>query len=157
MTLFYLNLCIALLAGALLKNFSFPILLAGFGAGYLALWFLRPLTSRSQYFKKFPKVILFIAYVLWSLLVSGLRVAGAVLSPQPKMHPGIIAVPIDLQTDAAIFVMANAITLTPGTLSLTISEDKKTLYIHGMFIEDPEAFRKDIRVSFEHKVSEFLK
>lgn len=157
MTLFFLNLCLAFVAGALLGSFSFPVLLAGFAAGYAGLWLLRPLTSRSQYFKKFPKAVFFIFYVLGALLLSGLRVAITVLSPKPRMHPGVIAIPIGLKTDSAIFVMANAITLTPGTLSLTVSEDKKTLYVHGMFIEDPEAFRSEIRTSFERKVSGFLK
>ena len=55
------------------------------------------------------------------------------LSPHPKIRPGIIGVPLDAKTDGEITLLACLITLTPGTLSLDVSDDRKTLYVHSMY------------------------
>ena len=52
--------------------------------------------------------------------------------------PAIIIMPLDVKTDAGILLVANLISLTPGTLSLDVSEDRKNLKIHAMFADDPE-------------------
>ena len=54
-------------------------------------------------------------------------------------------------------MLANVITLTPGTLSLDVSEDRRTLYVHGMFVDDPEAFRREIKDGFERRIEELLR
>lgn len=158
MILFIINLSGAFLAATLLGHLSAGGFVVAFLAGFLALRILRPfLAPRSHYFKVLPKATFYILYVLWSLLVSSVRVAIVILSPRPKIDPGIVAVPLTVKSDGAIFVLANSITLTPGTLSLSISEDKKTLFVHGMFIGDVADFRKDIHESFERKIEEFMK
>lgn len=157
MILFLINLCLAFLAAALVGSVKPAVLAAGFLAGYLALWLLRPIfVRRSRYFKVLPKATLYTLYVLWELVVSSVRVAIVVLSPCPKMSPGIAAVPLRLKDDRAIFILANSITLTPGTISLLVSEDKKTLFVHGMFIGNASDFKKSIHESFEKKIMEFM-
>lgn len=157
MNLFLLNLCLACLVAALVGVFSIDVFLSGFLLGFIALWLVRPFTARSAYFRTFCKALLYLFYVAWELLLSSLRVAWVIISPRPQITPGIVAVPLKLKSDGAIFLLANSITLTPGTLSLDVSADKKTLYVHGMFIQDPEDFRKEIRAGFEHKIAEFMK
>ncbi|HXV18928.1 MAG TPA: Na+/H+ antiporter subunit E, partial [Candidatus Omnitrophota bacterium] len=110
----------------------------------------------SRYFSTVPKVCLYALYVLWELVVSSLRVAWVVVSPSKSMKPGIVAVPLRLKHDYSIFVLANSITLTPGTLSLSVSKDKRTLFVHGMFIGDLDEFRKSIQNGFEKKIMEFM-
>ena len=107
--------------------------------------------------KSFFKIFAFIFYVIWELVLSSVRVAKVVLSPGLPMRPGVIAVPVDLKSEWGIVVLANSITLTPGTLSLLVSENKKTLYVHGMFIDDPATFRREVKSMSERKISEFLK
>jgi multicomponent Na+:H+ antiporter subunit E len=68
------------------------------------------------------------------------------------MRPGVIAIPLDAQTDIEITVLANLISLTPGTLSLDVSADRQTLYIHTMYLDDPEAARRGIKRGFERRV-----
>jgi multicomponent Na+:H+ antiporter subunit E len=72
------------------------------------------------------------------------------------MRPGIVAIPLDLESDLEILVLTSLITLTPGTLSLDISEDRKTLYIHAMFIENREQIQKLVKEGFERRVREVL-
>ena len=69
----------------------------------------------------------------------------------------VIGIPIKAQTDLEITVLANLITMTPGTLSLDISPDRKTLYVHAMYIRDPEALRRDIQENFEPRVLALLR
>lgn len=135
--------------------FSAGVFASGFLAGYAALWILSRFTVYSAYFVTFPRVILYILNVVGELCLSGLRVAKVILSPRLDITPGIVAVPLRLKSDAAILILANSITLTPGTLSLQVSDDKKTLYVHGMFLKDPEAFRREITAGFERKIMEF--
>jgi multicomponent Na+:H+ antiporter subunit E len=73
------------------------------------------------------------------------------------MRPGIVAVPLDAQTDLEITLMANLITLTPGTLSLDVSEDRHTLYVHAMFVDSPESVRDSIKNGFERRLLELIR
>ncbi len=73
------------------------------------------------------------------------------------MRPGAVAIPLDAKTDTEITVLANLLTLTPGTLSLDVSEDRTTLYLHAMYIdEDVEVFRKGIK-KLENRVLQVLR
>ena len=73
------------------------------------------------------------------------------------MKPGIVAIPLDAKTDLEITFLANLITLTPGTLSLDCSEDRKTLYIHSMYIDDLEKFRAEIKNTLEKRLLEVMR
>ncbi|MEN8150722.1 MAG: Na+/H+ antiporter subunit E [Planctomycetota bacterium] len=106
---------------------------------------------------RIPRGLGLLFFFLWELVLSSIRVARDVLSPRPRFKPGIVGVPLDAETDAEITLLACLITLTPGTLSLDVSEDRKTLYVHAMRVEDPEAFRREIKAGFERRVLEFLR
>ena len=99
----------------------------------------------------------FLFFFLWELVKSNLRVAVDVVTPKHRMKPGVVAVPLDVDKDEEITLLANLISLTPGTLSLDVSDDKKVLYVHAMYVEDPEAFRKEVKEGFERRVKELLR
>ena len=80
-----------------------------------------------------------------------------VITPHLYMRPGIVAVPLDAKTDQEITLLANLITLTPGTLSLDVSHDKRTLYVHAMFVDSPESVRDSIKNGFEKRLLELLR
>jgi multicomponent Na+:H+ antiporter subunit E len=86
--------------------------------------------------------------------MANLRVTIDVLTPTHRMQPVIVAFPLDAKTDFEITLLANLITLTPGTLSLDVSEDKKVLYIHSMYVSDPDKFREQLKNGFERKLLE---
>lgn len=106
---------------------------------------------------KLIRIAAFAAYVLWELVLSNLRVAREVLRLKPRITPGVIAVPIDVRSEPEIFILANVITLTPGTITIGVSDDKKYLYVHSMFIEDPDEFRRGIKDGFERKIQEIFR
>lgn len=94
---------------------------------------------------------LFIFFPL-ELIKSNLEVAYAVLAPKRSLKPGIVAVPIDLKTDWGIAMLANSITLTPGTITLDVSLDRKKIFVHCMSLEDPQSFVEAVKDNFEAKI-----
>jgi multicomponent Na+:H+ antiporter subunit E len=99
-----------------------------------------------------PKVVSFFFFFLWELIKANLHVAYEVVAPKWTMEPGIIKIPLDVKTDLQITFLANLITLTPGTLSLDVSEDKKVLYVHSMYVRDKEKFIRSIKNGFEKRI-----
>ena len=76
------------------------------------------------------------------------------VTPTHLSQPGIIAMPLDVEGDGEILLVASLISLTPGTLSLDVSSDRKTLYVHAMFVEDPDALRQELKQGMERSVIE---
>jgi multicomponent Na+:H+ antiporter subunit E len=154
MKYFLLNIILALAWAALVGSFSPINLLAGFVFGYIALWFMQFVLSESRYFGKVWQVISFVLYFLWELLKSNLKMAYYVIAPLPKMKPGVIAIPLDITTDIQITLLANMITLTPGTLSLDVSTDRTVIYVHSVYVTNPAEFRDSIKSGFEKAILE---
>ena len=157
MNLLILNLLFAGLFTILLGSDSISVFLSGFALGYAALWLSKPLYPDTLYFKKLPKTINLAVYFLKELVVSNLRVLWDVITPKYINRPGIIGVPLDAQTDLEIFIVASLISLTPGTLSVDLSEDRKTLFVHVMFLDDVETTRTDIKNGLERRILEVMR
>lgn len=107
-------------------------------------------------FMRFVNLIRLGVYFLWQLLLSNIKIAQCVLGPERLMKPGIIAIPLSVKTDIEIFLLANAITLTPGSLSVDVSADHQFLYVHSMQIDDADAYRRDVKEGFEKMISEIF-
>jgi len=84
-------------------------------------------------------------------------VARDVVTPQHTARPGIIALPLDARSDFEISTLASVISLTPGTLSLDVSSDRATLYVHCMFVDDPDEMKRSIKNGLERKLLEVLR
>ena len=91
---------------------------------------------------------------LKELALSAYRVALQVVTPRLALKPGIFAFPLTVKRDFEITLLANLITLTPGTLSVDVSEDRKTLYVHALDCANPAALRRDIADGFERRIRE---
>lgn len=89
---------------------------------------------------------------LAELVKSSVFVARLAFARDPRMRSGIIAYPIALRTEFGTAMLANLITLTPGTCSLHVSEDRRTLYIHALDITAPEEIIAGIRTAFEDRI-----
>jgi multicomponent Na+:H+ antiporter subunit E len=152
--LFFINGFIALGFIGVQGRFTLSGLLVGFGLGYLALWLTRPLYGETRYFQRVPKTARLLAYFLVELVRSNLRVLWDVVTPGHISRPGIVGIPLSAQSDLEILLVANLISLTPGTLSIDLAEDRRTLFVHVMFLDDPEEFRKGIQNGLERLVLE---
>jgi len=124
----------------------------GFAVGFLVLFWVRPLLGPTSYFRKLPLALWFSLLFLWEVIKSNLRVAWDVVTPKTLRRPGIVAIPLDLKTDLEIAIFANLITLTPGSLTIDVSEDRRTIYVHEMFVDDPDTVRRQMKERFERWV-----
>ncbi len=134
-----------------LRNFA-----VGFVLSSIAIWLLG---SRSDvalviYLGRLWQFLRFNAFFIRELIKANLRVAWEVLTPKDHMRPAIVAIPLDAESDLQITILANFITLTPGTLSLDVSPDRKTLYVHAMYVDDVDQFRWEIKENLEKRVME---
>jgi multicomponent Na+:H+ antiporter subunit E len=136
-------------------NFSIVNLCIGFALGYLAIGLVEQ--AGSSYHKKVHQIIAFALYFLWELILANLRVAHDVLTPRLRMRPGVVAIPLDVQTPEEILLLATVITLTPGSVALDVSDDRKTLYVHVMFIQDVDQTRERIKQGLERRVLEVMR
>jgi len=133
--------------------------LIGFAFGYAILRALKirlPLAAVSP--RRIFKMTILLIYFLKELIIANVTMAYYVLSPLDRVRPAIVGVPIaPNMTDTEISLLANLITLTPGTLSVDVSPDKSTLYIHAMHVTDIESFRRSVRLGFERRVLEAMR
>jgi multicomponent Na+:H+ antiporter subunit E len=143
--MFLYNILLAILWAMMIGGINIVNLIVGFFVGYLILSSIHGRSGTSSYFSKVPQAIGFIFFFLKELIVSSVRVAYDVVTPTYHMKPGIIAIPMEAKTDIEITMLANLITLTPGTLSLDVSYDRKILYIHAMFVQDPDVMRQETK------------
>lgn len=89
---------------------------------------------------------------LYALVTSATKVAAAVLSPRITVKPAVVAVPIELRTDLGIATLANLVSLTPGTTSLHVSENRDILFVHVLDSPSADEVIKDIKGSFERLI-----
>ena len=111
--------------------------------------------KRLPYPQLILKSIAFVLYFLKELLLASWDVFLTILFPS-RLQPSVIAIPLDLTRDIQITLLGNLITLTPGTLTLEVSADKKTIFVHGIRVGDPETFRQQIKAGFEKRILEVL-
>lgn len=131
------NMLLALFWVILSGNYNIGNLVAGMLLSYLVLAYVaRDKPAFANYFGKLPKIISFILFFLWDLTKANARVAYDVLTPTHLMRPGVIAIPLDIKDEAGITMFANLITVTPGSLALDVSSDRKVLYVHLMYLDD---------------------
>lgn len=157
MSLPILNIVFAVMFTILLGGDSIGVFLSGFALGYAALWLSKPLYRDTLYFKRLPKSVNLAVYFIKELVISNLRVLWDVITPKHINRPGIIGIPLTAKTDLEIFIVASLITLTPGTLSLDLSADRKTLFVHVMFLDDVEKARAEIKNGLERRVLEVMR
>jgi multicomponent Na+:H+ antiporter subunit E len=200
MSMFLLNVLLAVTWGMATGLFTVPNLAFGFAVGYLILRFSQRVLGPSPYFAKVPLALRFALHYLWDLVLANFRVAYDVLvpgawptpaagrsrlTPRPSpgaagtggaapafpgslraplaaesyVCPGVVAIPLDARTDAEIVLLANLITLTPGSVTLDLSEDRRVLYVHAMYIDggDVEAYVRSVKNGLERRVLELLR
>lgn len=154
---FLMNLLLTFVWVALTGQFKLINFFFGFVLSFLLLWAITRNRADRQYFNRIPRIISFVFYFLYELLKANMQVAFDVITPKFYMKPGIIRIPLSAETDLEITLLANLISLTPGSLSIDVSEDKKVLYVHAMYIEDKDQYIDQIKSGFERKLLDILR
>jgi multicomponent Na+:H+ antiporter subunit E len=149
-------LVLALIWAAITGTFSGLNLLLGAAIGSVAVLLLRKNLGAPHRLRQLRNIASLSALFLYELGASAVRVAIVVLTPDldAALKPAIIAFPLTVTSDAEITLLANLITLTPGTLSVDVSEDRRLLYVHALNFGSRESLIADIAGGFEAKVRE---
>ncbi len=112
--------------------------------------------TRGSRLRQAGRATRFAGYFLRELVVANAQVVWDVVTPRSRLQPGIVALPLRCRTDAEVAMLANLVTLTPGTLTVAIARDPEVLYVHGMYAGDREAFRAQL-ATMETRMLEALR
>jgi multicomponent Na+:H+ antiporter subunit E len=134
-------------------DFSVTNLVAGAVAALIT-----SLLFAKYFFKKVVKFIqpvryfwflVYLVILIWECIKANFEVAYRVLHPAMPIKPGIVKIKLDLKSDFARTILANSITMTPGTIAVDIVGDN--LFVHWIYVssKDPEEYRQKIVGRFE--------
>jgi multicomponent Na+:H+ antiporter subunit E len=149
-----LNLLIGVIWMFLSESYSFASFLVGFVIGAALLFLLNRFIPDSYYFKHVKAIGYLIFLFLKELILANIEVLKWVYKPKLDFQPGIIALPIDVKKNWEITLLANLITLTPGTLSVDVSRDQRYIYIHAIDLPDVNQTIVGIKDTFEKAIRE---
>ena len=137
-------------------SFSVANLIFGALVGAVGLFLVRGRLSERVGLRRFWRILSLAGLFLYELFASATRVALLVIRPnlRASLRPAIVAFPLKLTNDAEITLLANLITLTPGTLSVDVSDDRKFLYVHAVSLRSRDELIESISRGFERKIME---
>ena len=122
--------------------------------GFLVLRLSQPFGLKSSYFSRFTAFVGLLGYFLYELVVCAARVTWDVITPTHLSDPDFVYVPLDVETDLEIALLANMVSLTPGSLSLDVTSDRKFLIVHSMFAPRHEKVIEEIKLGMEKRILE---
>jgi multicomponent Na+:H+ antiporter subunit E len=141
----------------LLQNTYTPqAFLVGFVVSFVVIALTQRVLGQGTYGQRGFQVLELAFFVLWAMVRANIALARLSMMREPELRPGIVGIPLDIEDDAAIALLAHLITFVPGTLSLDVSRDKRTLYVHTMVVEDKEAFQQTMKEEFERRVARLM-
>ncbi|PBB06823.1 Na+/H+ antiporter subunit E [Salimicrobium humidisoli] len=149
-----LNIIIAVMWMFLSETYNFSTFVVGYILGIFLLFVMRRFIKSPFYLNRVWKVNLLLLLFIRELIMSSIDIVKFVYKKDLDNRPGIFALPLEVKSDWEVTLLANLISLTPGTLSLAVSEDQETLYIHAMDIPDIESSISDIKDTFEKAIME---
>lgn len=152
-----MNLLLSFVWVALTGVLYFSNFLFGFILGFFILWLVNRNEADRRYFNRVPKIIGFMLFYMWEMIRSNLQVAYDVMTPKFFMQPGIVKFPMNAKTDFEINMLSTMVALTPGTIAIDVSKDRKVLYIHVMYLKDKDKFIKQLQEVGERRLLEILR
>lgn len=153
----FLTLIFASLQGA----YTVPNIVGGALISTAIVWCFRDphVPSKQVPVIRFYKLVKFMLYYFWEVMISNFRVAKDVLKPKLDVRPAIVAVPLDAKTDTEIAWLAHLISFPPGTVSMDISDDRSCLYIHVLSLPKggQRQVVREIKDGIERRLLEVLR
>lgn len=83
-------------------------------------------------------------FYFWEMTKANLRVAGDILRPHPRIRPQFLQVQLPALSDVELLLFANLITMTPGSITVDMSEDRNALEAHLLYLDDEVAARNEL-------------
>jgi multicomponent Na+:H+ antiporter subunit E len=147
------SLLLALAWAALQGAITLVNLFVGYTLGFVILALLaKGGVMPSTLASKTRRAVELAGFSVWELLLANVRVALDVLRPRPEIQPAVVGIPLDVTSDAEILLLAMLINITPGSVTIDLSDDRRTLYVHVMHMRSAEESRRSIKDGFERRV-----
>jgi multicomponent Na+:H+ antiporter subunit E len=147
------SILLALAWAALQGDVTLANLLVGYGVGYVILALLaRGGVMASTLASRTAHAVALSGFFVWELMLANVRVAIDVLRPRTTIRPAVVAIPLDVTSDGEILLLSMLINITPGSVTIDLSDDRRTLYVHVMHMTSAEASRREIKEGFERRV-----
>ena len=105
---------------------------------------------------KIYRIIEFTGFYLLNLIQANIQLAWQIMQPRLHVQPGIITIPLSIVDNRGILLLINLISMTPGTISLDLTDDKQSLYVHFLFYTNEKKMIKDI-MQLEQRVIKLFK
>ena len=134
------------------------LLLNGVSSGHVALgaalavsvpWFTERFRPDRPALRAWPVVLRLALTVLWDIVVSNIQVAWLILGPERRIQPRFVWLPLRIRDPHGIASLAGIITMTPGTLSADLTEDRRFLLVHALNVGDEAALVASIQARYE--------
>ncbi|MDY6833397.1 MAG: Na+/H+ antiporter subunit E [Chloroflexota bacterium] len=141
------------------NSVTIPNLIVGFVVGAVVGLLVKSSFSHSVSIstllsvRKWLRLADYLIHLNIEIIKANFKVARLVITPGKQPRSGIIAVPVDVEGDVSVTAFGNSITLTPSTITLLVSKDKKTFYVHALDIDDPEQSKREMKETLEMYIS----
>ena len=146
------SILLALAWAALQGEITLVNLVVGYVIGYALLAVLaRGGVMPSTLGSRTRHALQLTAFFVWELLLANFRVAADVLG-RNRIEPAVVAIPLDVTSDTEILLLSMLINITPGSVTIDLSNDRRTLYVHVMHMKSPEQTRREIKDGFERRI-----
>jgi multicomponent Na+:H+ antiporter subunit E len=145
MSYFALNLLLAIVWMFLTGTLSIGGFLVGYVVGFLGLAFSRHVLASGAYVRGTLGIFRLLGVFIYEMIVANLQLARDILRPAPPFKPGFISFDVRDLPPVETVLLANMISLTPGTVTVDSDDDGYTLYIHTVYAQDPERVRRSCR------------
>ena len=138
--------------------FAAWLMLNGLSAGHVALaavlaisipWFTDRFRAGRVRLRAWPAGLRLALTVLWDIVLSNVQVAWLIIGPERRIHPRFVWLPLDIRDPHGIASLAGIITMTPGTLSADLTEDRRFLLVHALNVADEAALIASIKSRYE--------
>jgi multicomponent Na+:H+ antiporter subunit E len=152
------NILLALAWSALQGEFSLANLVVGYLLGYIILLALSQggvLPSRLG--ERVAHFFSLLGFFVWELALANVRVALDVVRPEHSIRPAVVAIPLDARSDGEILLLSALINITPGSVTIDVSDDRRTLYVHVMHMQSPDRTRREIKDGFERRILQLFR
>jgi multicomponent Na+:H+ antiporter subunit E len=144
---------LALAWSALQGEISLANLVVGYVLGYGIIALLaRGGVMPSSLVARTGRALGLAGFFAWELLLANVRVALDVLRPPTAIRPAVLAIPLDVTSDGEILLLSMLINITPGSVTIDLADDRRTLYVHVMHMKTAEQSRREIKEGFERRV-----
>ncbi|MHA6492941.1 Na+/H+ antiporter subunit E [Pseudomonas borbori] len=151
-----LSLCLLLVWMLLVNGLSLGNWLLGAFLGWVIPLITQVFWVAPPRIYKPAKLCVFFLRVLGDIVTANLQVAKLILGSPKKLRPTFVEIPMLLEDELALTMLASVISLTPGTVSADLSDDRKVLLVHGLDVADPVAMIAEIKRRYEAPLLEIF-